>query len=53
MRDRLFHWAKLEDLNDWLLCGWVFAPCNDAMHHHDYSFMMEWLCDCPMRRPQK
>lgn len=51
MRDRVFHWAKLNELSDWLLVGWVLAPSNGVMHHHDYSFMCEWLCDCKMVRP--
>jgi hypothetical protein len=51
MRDRIFHWVRHEALNDWFLCGWVFAMF-DPMHHHSYSFMMEWLCDCPMRKPR-
>jgi hypothetical protein len=51
VKDRIFHWAKLHELGDWLACGWVFAATNAPMHHHDYSFMMEWLCDCKMVRP--
>jgi hypothetical protein len=50
MRDRIFHWARHANVNDWLLCGWILTPC-EPMHHHEYSFMVEWLCDCKMPRP--
>ncbi len=53
MRDRIFHWVRHTELSDWLLCGWVIAPVNGPMHHHDYSFLCEWLCDCKMRRPNR
>jgi hypothetical protein len=51
VRDRIFHWAKLHETDKWLACGWVFVPANAAIHHHDYSFLMEWLCECPIARP--
>lgn len=52
MRDRIFHWVRHNELSDWLALGWIVAKPNAAMHHHDYSFFCEWLCDCKMPRPQ-
>lgn len=53
MKDRIFHWVRLSDVDDWLKCGWVMVPANGPAHHHDYSFLMEWLCDCQMRKPNR
>jgi len=47
----IFHWAKLHQLSDWLDCGWMVARCNGPMHHHEYSLLCVWLCDCKMVRP--
>lgn len=49
---RTFHWVRHQQIEDWLRCGWVIAPCNAPMHHHEYSFLCEWLCDCEMVKPQ-
>ena len=52
VRERTFHWARIGEIDKWLACGWVVARSNIAMHHQEYSLLMEWLCDCPMRKPK-
>jgi hypothetical protein len=47
---RIFQWFRHAEIDDALRMGWVFAPCSGAMHHHTYSFMFEWLCDCDVPR---
>ncbi len=51
-RERWFLWIRHHQIADALALGWVFAPSNGPMHHHDYCFLCEWLCDCPMVRPR-
>lgn len=52
MRDRIFHYARGNELPDWLSLGWIIVKPNAVMHHHEYNFVCEWLCDCKMVRPQ-
>lgn len=51
-RDRIFHWVRLHELADWLACGWYVTRPSTMMHHHEYGFFCEWLCDCRMTKPQ-
>jgi hypothetical protein len=46
--ERTVRWVRLRDIEKWLACGWVLVPANAPIHHHDYAFLMEWLCDCPL-----
>jgi hypothetical protein len=46
MSERIFHWVRHHELADWLACGWCVAKFNAPMHHHEYSLLCEWLCDC-------
>lgn len=48
----IFHWARHHQLTDWLACGWMVARPNAPMHHHEYSFLCVWLCDCLMAMPR-
>lgn len=38
-------------IRDYLACGWMVVIPNAPMHHHQYSVLMEWRCDCNMPRP--
>lgn len=42
----IFRWAPRHQIEDFLRCGWIIAPVNAPMHHHEYSFLCKWLCDC-------
>jgi hypothetical protein len=53
MKTRTVHWVRLRDIEQWLACGWVLVPANAPVHHHDYAFLMEWLCDCQPIIPEK
>jgi hypothetical protein len=52
MRDRTFHYVTHDRALDWLRCGWLVVYPNNAMHHHHYGIVVEWLCDCKMVRPR-
>lgn len=49
--NRVFQWVRIGELNDWLSCGWIVSKPNAPMHHHEYSFLCEWLCNCKIKRP--
>ena len=49
---RTFHYASIYDLDDWLNLGWIVTRPNAVMHHHVYSLVLEWLCDCKIARPK-
>jgi hypothetical protein len=51
-RDRIIHWARHHALLDWVRLGWVIAKPNAESHHDNYSVTVEWLCECPIVRPQ-
>lgn len=48
---RTFHWFRHHQIASALKLGWVLVPCNGPMHHHEYSFLCEWLCDCEVALP--
>lgn len=50
---RTFQWFRHHEIPDALRLGWIIARPNGPMHHHDYSFLCEWLCDCPPVRPRR
>jgi hypothetical protein len=52
-KDRIFHNVTWDRLEDWLALGWlpIFDYYRD--YHANYAVMCEWLCACPMRKPNK
>jgi hypothetical protein len=48
---RTFKWVRIAKLDDWLSCGWIVSVPNAPMHHHLYSLLCEWLCDCKIVMP--
>jgi hypothetical protein len=48
---RTFHWARHHALIDWMRLGWIITKPNGVMHHHEYSLLVEWLCECKPIRP--
>lgn len=51
MRERWFHYVRLGDLADWLMCGWLPTRALVDTHHGQHALLCEWPCDCPMPRP--
>lgn len=52
MKDRWFHYVRLGDLADWLMCGWMPTPALVDTRHGFYAVLCEWPCGCPMARPR-
>jgi hypothetical protein len=42
----IFYWALHHQIEDFLRAGWIIAKVNAPMHHHEYGFICQWLCDC-------
>jgi len=46
----IFHLVLHRHVADFLACGWVVrADLGD--YHGQFAVMMQWLCDCPIRKP--
>ena len=53
VRDRIFHYVRLPNVPDWLRCGWIAYPSLEGTTHGQWSALCEWLCDCPVPRPEQ
>lgn len=49
----IFMWVRHSHIEDFLRVGWIIAKVNAPMHHHEYSFMCQWLCDCNPAIPRR
>lgn len=47
----IFKWARHEQIESYLRSGWIIAKVNAPMHHHEYSFLCQWLCKCEPNVP--
>lgn len=47
---RYLAFVRWPDVPQWLALGWL---CTGPLpgNHGEWSAGMEWLCDCPVRRP--
>ena len=45
-------YVVLHDIEDHLRLGWVVEPETSYCHHADYSVIMKWICQCPIREPE-
>ena len=53
-RDQIVHYASFHNLVDWLRLGWVVKEPNCSNMYLDrYGTVVEWLCECPIKRPIK
>lgn len=46
MTERWFHFVRIGDLADWLMCGWLPTEALVETHHGQYSVLCEWPCGC-------
>lgn len=51
MTDRWFRYVRLDEISDWILCGWLPTTALVQTHHGQYSVLCEWLCACRMVQP--
>jgi len=53
-RIRVFRYVRIERINDWERAGWFWRYKDAPMpgSHGRWAVMMEWLCDCPERKPE-
>lgn len=47
----IYHQIRHHAAMDAILLGWVPTPALDGTTHGQYSVLMMWLCQCPMRVP--
>lgn len=52
MTEQLFHFARIDTVPDWLRLGWIARPILDGTHHGQWSVAVEWLCKCPVVKPE-
>ena len=52
MKERILHYAHHDKLLDWVRLGWIIAKSNCETTHDYYNVSVEWLCQCPIVRPQ-
>jgi hypothetical protein len=44
-------YVGIHDIDAHLALGWLAIPETSYCHHHDYSILMRWICQCPIREP--
>jgi hypothetical protein len=50
---RVYRYVRYSLIQDYLALGWYWDGTMTPGSHKEWSVVMEWLCDCPIREPTK
>jgi hypothetical protein len=44
-------YVRLADVEAHLALGWLIQIEDRPCHHQNYSLILKWICQCPIREP--
>ena len=48
----LLKYVSIHEIDAHLALGWLAIPETSYCHHSDFSILMRWVCQCPIREPE-